>query len=79
MSIATRPAQLFFSFYFVMTGMHAFHMIIGIPILAATAWMAARGRFVSNYSTVENVGLYWHFVDIVWVYLFPMLYLIDRT
>ena len=73
-------AQLFFSFYFAMTGMHAFHMIIGIPMLGIIAWMAKRGRFArDHYSPVEIAGLYWHFVDIVWVFLFPMLYLIDRT
>ena len=73
-------AQLFFSFYFAMTGCHALHMIIGIGILA-TLWSAARNQKFSHdyYTPVENTGLYWHFVDIVWVFLFPLLYLIDRT
>ena len=72
-----RPAQIFFSLYFAMTGLHALHMIIGIPILAAIAWMAQRGRFSPEYhSPVEMVGLYWHFVDIVWIFLFPLLYLV---
>ncbi len=72
-------AQLFFSLYFVMTGMHALHMIIGIGIMTALTVMAWRGRFTRTYHTpVEVSGLYWHFVDIVWIFLFPLLYLIDR-
>jgi cytochrome c oxidase subunit 3 len=60
-----------------MTGLHALHMVIGIPILAWMAWMAWRGRFSREYHTpVEMTGLYWHFVDIVWIFLFPLLYLI---
>ncbi len=69
--------QIFFSLYFGMTGLHALHMIIGIPILATIALMALRGRFSPEYHTpVELVGLYWHFVDIIWIFLFPLLYLI---
>ena len=71
------PAEIFYSLYFAMTGLHALHMIIGIPIIAVIAWMAQRGRFSPAYhSPVEMVGLYWHFVDIVWIFLFPLLYLI---
>jgi cytochrome c oxidase subunit 3 len=74
-----RHAQIFFSLYFVMTGLHAFHMIIGIAILAVLAVMAWRGAFdAAYYSPVELTGLYWHFVDIVWIFLFPLLYLIGR-
>jgi len=70
-------AQLYFSLYFAMTGLHALHMIIGIPILAWIAWRASRGEFGAHYdSPVEITGLYWHFVDIVWIFLFPLLYLI---
>ena len=73
-------AQLFFGFYFAMTGLHALHMIIGIGILAVLAVMAWRGRFSSDYfSPVDISGLYWHFVDIVWIFLFPLLYLISRA
>ena len=72
-------AQLFFSFYFMMTGMHAFHMIIGAGLLTWLIILAAKGKFTSAYSTpIEMVGLYWHFVDIVWIFLFPLLYLIGR-
>jgi len=75
----TRESQLFFVFYFVMTGMHALHMIVGIGLLATIAVMAGRGRFTrEHYAPVEISGLYWHFVDIVWIFLFPLLYLIDR-
>lgn len=72
-------AQLFYSLYFVMTGLHAVHMIVGLGILGVLFWMAWRGRFTKAYHTpVEISGLYWHFVDIVWIFLFPLLYLIDR-
>jgi len=72
-------AQLFFSLYFVMTGLHALHMVVGLGIMAVLLWMAYRGRFTKAYHTpVEISGLYWHFVDIVWIFLFPLLYLIDR-
>jgi cytochrome c oxidase subunit 3 len=74
-----RHAQIFFSLYFVMTGLHALHMVIGIAILAVLAVMAWRGSFGSAYySPVELTGLYWHFVDIIWIFLFPLLYLIGR-
>ena len=69
--------RIFFSFYFVMTGMHALHMIIGMAILIYLVVQAWKGRYDSEYSTpVEIFGLYWHFVDIVWIFLFPLLYLI---
>jgi cytochrome c oxidase subunit 3 len=72
-------AGLFFSFYFVMTGMHALHMVIGVAVMAVLIGMALGGRFSSGYfSPVEMAGLYWHFVDIVWIFLFPLLYLIGR-
>ena len=74
-----RPAQIFYSLYFAMTGLHAAHMVIGIPIILVIAWMAHRGRFSPEYHTpVELTGLYWHFVDIIWIFLFPLLYLIGR-
>jgi cytochrome c oxidase subunit 3 len=69
--------HLFFAFYFVMTGLHALHMVIGIGLLAILAWLAWRGRFSPDYYTpVEMGGLYWHFVDVVWIFLFPLLYLL---
>ncbi len=72
-------AQIFFSLYFVMTGLHALHMVIGIAILAVLVWQAWRGAYTpAYYSPVELTGLYWHFVDIVWIFLFPLLYLIGR-
>lgn len=73
-------AQIFFSFYFAMTGMHALHMIIGIIILAVLVYLSWHGRFSPiYYAPVDLTGLYWHFVDIVWIYLFPLLYLIGRA
>jgi cytochrome c oxidase subunit III len=69
--------QLFFSIYFMMTGIHALHMIVGIGIMLVILAMAIRGRFSPSYYTpVEISGLYWHFVDIVWIFLFPLLYLL---
>ncbi len=69
--------QLFFVLYFVLTGLHAVHMLIGMGVLLFVAWRARTGRYDSEYHTpVEMAGLYWHFVDIVWIFLFPLLYLI---
>ncbi len=71
---------LFFSFYFVMTGLHAIHMMIGIFLLALMAVLSLRGHFNSErYEPVEMAGLYWHFVDIVWIFLFPLLYLVGTA
>jgi cytochrome c oxidase subunit 3 len=62
-----------------MTGLHALHMIVGIGIMAILTWQAHRGRFGPAYYTPVDVGgLYWHFVDVIWIFLFPLLYLIDR-
>ena len=73
----SRQAQILFFLYFAMTGMHAIHMIVGVGLLATLLWMAYRFRFAKTwYTPVEMVGLYWHFVDIVWIFLFPLLYLI---
>jgi cytochrome c oxidase subunit 3 len=70
-------AQIYFSLYFGMTGLHALHMIIGTPIILGIAFLAWRGKYSPEYhSPVELVGLYWHFVDIIWIFLFPLLYLI---
>jgi len=72
-------AQLFFSLYFAMTGLHALHMVVGVGIISWLIWLAHKGRFTAEYNTpVDIAGLYWHFVDIIWIFLFPLLYLIDR-
>ena len=74
-----KEAELFFSLYFAMTGMHALHMIIGCGLFAVLAVLAWKGRYSPGYYTpIENAGLYWHLVDIIWIYLFPLLYLISR-
>ena len=71
--------KIFFSFYFAMTGMHALHMIIGLGIMLWMIPKIRRGTYTREYfSPIENFGLYWHFVDIVWIFLFPLLYLIGR-
>jgi cytochrome c oxidase subunit 3 len=72
-------AEMFYSLYFAMTGLHALHMVVGIGIMTVIAFMAYKRQFDSTYYTpVEVAGLYWHFVDIVWIFLFPLLYLIGR-
>lgn len=72
-----RHVELFLTFYFAMTGLHALHMLIGLGVLAVLVGLARRGHFSAQYHTpVEMVGLYWHFVDIVWIFLYPLLYLI---
>ncbi len=74
-----REAQLFFGLYFVLTGFHALHMVIGAAVIIYFAIRAWRGFYPpEKYVAVEQLGLYWHFVDIVWVFLFPLLYLIGR-
>jgi cytochrome c oxidase subunit III len=75
-----RPAAIFYILYFIMTGLHAAHMIIGICLMLVLIVLSRKGRFSEHYFTpVELGGLYWHFVDIVWVFLFPLLYLVDRS
>jgi len=74
-----QTTQIYFSLYFTMTGLHALHMIIGVGLMLVITWMAWKGKFDAQYYTpVEMSGLYWHFVDIVWIFLFPLLYLVNR-
>ena len=69
--------QMFMCFYFFMTGLHALHMIVGLGILTVLVIMTARNKFSPEYyAPLEISGLYWHFVDIVWIFLFALLYLI---
>ena len=72
-------AQILFFLYFAMTGMHAVHMIIGLGLLTYLVIQSYRRKFSASYFTpVEMIGLYWHFVDVVWIFLFPLLYLIGH-
>lgn len=71
-----KHVEMFFVIYFAMTGLHALHMAIGIATLGVMAFLIHRSKRVDG-TTVESIGLYWHFVDLVWVFLFPLLYLID--
>jgi cytochrome c oxidase subunit 3 len=74
-----KQAQIFFSLYFAMTGLHALHMIIGLGVLLVMLWWSWRGAITPDHHTpVEVSGLYWHFVDIIWIFLFPLLYLVSR-
>jgi cytochrome c oxidase subunit 3 len=74
---AGRPPTLFMSLYFVSTALHAVHVTIGVVLLAGTGADAGLGRLrlPEQATTVEVVGLYWHLVDVIWVFLFPLLYL----
>jgi cytochrome c oxidase subunit 3 len=80
-ALQTLPgAQIYYSLYFALTGLHATHMIVGIAIMAVIVYMAWKGKFDAQwYTPVEIMGLYWHFVDLVWIFLFPLLYLIGGS
>jgi cytochrome c oxidase subunit III len=72
-------ADLFFYLYWAMTGLHGFHVLAGILVLSTIAYLGDRGHYSAAYFTpVELSGLYWHFVDLVWIFLYPLLYLVDR-
>ena len=72
-----RHSQLFMVFYFIMTGLHALHVLIGVGLLAVMFALSVRGRFTPHdHNPLEVSGLYWHFVDVVWIFLFPLLYLV---
>ena len=75
--VQLRHLEMFSGFYFVLTGIHASHMIVGLGLFCWLIWRAKRGEFSpDNFNAVEICGLYWHFVDLVWIFLFPLLYLI---
>jgi cytochrome c oxidase subunit 3 len=77
-SAHAQQVELFICFYFAMTGLHALHMIIGIGLLLVMTWLVWHRRITpDHYAPVEVAGLYWHFVDIIWIFLFPLLYLVD--
>jgi cytochrome c oxidase subunit 3 len=74
-----KNVEMFYWIYFAMTGMHAVHMIIGVGIMLVLLYSAWKGRYGPEYhNPVEISGLYWHFVDIIWIFLFPLLYLLGR-
>ena len=74
---APKNVQTFFSVYFLMTGLHGIHVIAGMVVLSWMLLRAVRGEFGPSYYTpVDLAGLYWHVVDLIWIYLFPLLYLI---
>jgi cytochrome c oxidase subunit 3 len=77
--VSMQHVQMFYWIYFAMTGMHALHMIIGVGLLSFLLYFSVKGRYSPEYhNPVEVIGLYWHFVDIVWIFLFPLLYLLGR-
>lgn len=76
--IEHEKANVFFSIYYLMTGLHGIHVVVGIGLMAWLLWRAVKGHFNSEYYTpIEITGLYWHLVDIIWIFLFPLFYLID--
>lgn len=78
--LSGRAVELFFCFYYLMTALHALHMIIGVALVGGVACLTWRDHYGADYHTpVELTGLYWHFVDIVWVFLFPLLYMIGGS
>ena len=72
-------AEIFFVFYFCATGLHALHLLIGISLVSWLAVRISSGRLQPGGSTTRLIGLYWHFVDIVWIFLFPLIYLAGRN
>lgn len=75
--LAANAPQLFFAVYFMMTGTHGLHVVIGIGVLGWILIRAHQGKYnKDNFAPVENVGLYWHLVDLIWIFLFPLLYLV---
>jgi cytochrome c oxidase subunit III len=72
-------AEIFFIFYFCATGLHAVHLLIGIGLVSWLAIWIGTGRIDRNGSTTRLIGLYWHFIDIVWIFLFPLIYLAGRS
>lgn len=71
-------ANVFFSLYYLMTGLHGIHVVVGIGLMIWLLWRAMKDHFNSEYYTpLEITGLYWHLVDIIWIFLFPLFYLID--
>ncbi len=73
----TPGTDIFFSLYFMLTGLHGIHVLAGMGVLGGVLYLAGKGKFSESYYTpVEISGLYWHFVDLVWIYLFPLLYLV---
>ncbi|MCS7182940.1 MAG: cytochrome c oxidase subunit 3 family protein [Thermoanaerobaculum sp.] len=75
--VVPKNVQIFFSVYFLMTGLHGLHVIAGMIVLTWMLWRARQGEFSAAYFTpVDLAGLYWHLVDLIWIYLFPLLYLI---
>ena len=70
-------APLFFALYFLITGLHAFHVVVGMTVLVVVGVLAYRGRYSAAYNVpVENAALYWHLVDLIWIFVFPLIYLI---
>lgn len=76
--IAHEKANVFFSLYYLMTGLHGIHVLIGMGIMSWLLWRSFKNHFDSEYYTpIEITGLYWHLVDIIWIFLFPLFYLIE--
>jgi cytochrome c oxidase subunit III len=79
-ALAEAPAaRLFVNLYYVTTGLHALHLITGILLLLGMTWMAAKEGFLARHQNwIEVYGLYWHFIDLIWILAFPILYVVNR-
>ncbi|MDA8253497.1 MAG: cytochrome c oxidase subunit 3, partial [Rhodospirillales bacterium] len=74
-----RASQLFVNDYFIITALHALHLTTGISVLLGLAWFARKAEFLRKHQNwVEVFGLYWHFIDLIWISVFPILYLLNR-
>ena len=72
-------SELFTDLYFITTGLHAIHLTIGICIMLVMSWLASRDGFLEEHQNrIEITGLYWHFIDLIWMIVFPTLYLLNR-
>jgi cytochrome c oxidase subunit 3 len=79
-TLTSNVARIFYCIYYTMTGLHAVHMLVGLGIIAVIARNTARGRYnLEDHNSIEIAGLYWHFVDVIWIFLYPLLYLMDRS
>lgn len=78
--LEARGARLFYVFYFVSTALHGLHLLVGLVLIAIIIWRARHGAFSrQSHSAVEITGIYWSFVDLIWIVLYPLIYLIGRT
>jgi cytochrome c oxidase subunit III len=78
--VHARTLELFFCLYYFITGFHSLHVLIGVAVITVLATRVARGAFgPQRHTTLELAALYWHLVDIVWIFVYPLIYLVGRS